>query len=384
MCKKGELQVDKLKIALVHDELTRRGGAEIVLEELIRVFPQAHVYALYAGRPVMTVDGKRYNIHTSFLQKFPLWFRRHPSRLLPLLPQAAEQFDFSSYDLVISSASAFAKGIITRVNVPSICYCHTTTRYLWDSTHEVLENKPAILRWPGRVLFHHLRLADYAAAQRVDFFIANSKFTRNRIDSYYHQSSTVIYPPIDNVFYTPDPNSPWRDPVAPSFLVVGRLTKTKNFDQAIEVCEKLHFSLTVVGVGPELKRLKKLADKYTTFAGKVSNEELRDLYRESSALLQPGIEDFGMATAEALSSGTPVIACGQGGVKEIVDHQVTGLLYNEPKEELLAETIRKFVEQRRSFSREHMQKSVLRFGRERFKQDIIKTIKNVLEQKELK
>ena len=384
MSKKGELQVNKLKIALVHDELTRRGGAEIVLEELIRIFPQSDIYALYAGRPVMTVDGRRYNIHTSFLQKFPLWFRRHPSRLLPLLPQAAEQFDFSSYDLVISSASAFAKGIITRVNVLSICYCHTTTRYLWDFTHEVLKNKPATLRWPARVLFHQLRLVDYAAAQRVDFFIANSKFTRDRIDSYYHRTSNVIYPPIDNVFYAPEPSSSWGDNSSASFLAVGRLTRMKYFDQAIEVCEKLRFPLTIVGAGPDLKRLKKMAGKYITFAGKVSNEELRDLYRESSALLQPGVEDFGMATAEALSLGTPVIAYSRGGAKEIVDHQVTGLLYNEQREEVLAETMRKFMEKRGTFSREDMQKSVLRFGRERFKQEVITVVNNVLEKKRLK
>jgi glycosyltransferase involved in cell wall biosynthesis len=379
MYKKGELKVDEIRVALVHDELTRRGGAEIVLEELIRIFPQAHVYALYAGKPVMTVDGKRYDIRTSFLQKFPLWFRRHPSRLLPLLPQAAEQFDFSSYDLVISSASSFAKGIITRVNVPSVCYCHTTTRYLWDCTHEVLKNKAAVWRSLGKILFHHLRLADYAAAQRVDSYIANSKFTKDRINSYYLQPSSVVYPPIDTVFYTPGSDTFYGP--RPSFLAVGRLSRMKYFDQAIGVCEKLRFPLTIVGVGPDLNRLKRMSGKYITFAGRVSNEELRELYRQSSALIQPGTEDFGMATAEALSSGTPVIAYGGGGVKEIVDHKITGLLYNEQKEEMLAETIRQFIKQRGMFLREEMQKSVLRFSRERFKQDILKTIKNVLEPK---
>src|SRR3989344_1139286 len=178
------MSLGDLKVALVHDELTRRGGAEIVLEELVRIFPQADLYALYAGEPKMIVDGRTYHVRTSFLQRFPLWWRRHPSRLLPLLPQAAEQFDLSTYDLVLSSASAFAKAVVTRVSVPHLCYCHTPTRYLWSDAHAALERQPAWARWPARVGMHYLRLADFAAAQRVGVYLANSGFTQARIKSY--------------------------------------------------------------------------------------------------------------------------------------------------------------------------------------------------------
>lgn len=346
-----------LKVALVHDELTRRGGAEVVLEELLRIFPQADVYALYAGEELITVDGKDFRVRTSFLQRWPKWFRRHPARLLPLLPHAAEQFDLSDYDLVISSASGFAKSIVTRVNVPHLCYCHTPTRYLWDTTHEVLARQRWLWRGPGAVLLHYLRLADFTASQRVDVFLANSQYTQRRIGSYYRRTSTVVYPPVDTDFYTPGPSS------RSYFLVVGRLTATKCYEQAVAVCEKLELPLVVIGKGDYLPRLKKLANKRTRFVGGVSPEQLRDYLRGARALLQPGREDFGMATAEALSCGTPVIALGLGGAEEVVKHNVTGILYSVAMEEALAEAMRQFLHREKKFAAAVLRQSVLRFSR---------------------
>jgi glycosyltransferase involved in cell wall biosynthesis len=357
------------RVALIHDELVRRGGAEIVFEELIRIFPQADVYALYAGTPRITIDGQTYPIHTSFLQNFPLWWRRHPSRLLPFLAQAAEQFDFAAYDVVLSSASAFAKAIVTRSNVPHICYCHTPTRYVWDSTHEVLGRSTRLGRGMGRFILHYLRLVDYAAAQRVDRFIANSEYTRQRIATYYRQGSTVIYPPIDTIFFHPDLRVK-RGTSPTSFLIVGRLTPTKYFEQAINVSEKLHFPLRVVGVGSEYSRLKRLAGKHTTFLGKISREELRQEYRQARALLQPGVEDFGMAAAEALACGTPVIALGEGGAREIVQPYTNGLLYTEQRPEALAEAIRQFLAMEERVLPEQLQQAVLRFSRSIFEKAI--------------
>ncbi|MFH1353789.1 MAG: glycosyltransferase [bacterium] len=350
-----------LKVAIVHDELTRRGGAEVVLEELLRLFPKADVYALFAGRPLITVDGKNFNVRTSFLQRWPLWFRRHPARLLALLPHAAEQFDLSGYDLVISSASGFAKSVVTRVNVPHLCYCHAPTRYLWDTTHEIMARQRWLLRGPGAILLHYLRLADFTASQRVDVFLANSQYTQRRIDSYYRRSSTVVYPPIDTVFYTPSFSAKRS-----YFLTVGRLTATKYYEQAVSVCEKLELPLVIVGKGYCLPRLKRLAGKYTRFAGDVSSEQLRDYLRGARALLQPGREDFGMATAEALSCGTPVIALGSGGAEEVVEQNVTGVLYNTSMEEALAEAMRQFLNKEKTFAAEVLQQSVLKFSRARF------------------
>lgn len=367
------------RIAIIHDELTRRGGAEIVLEELIRVFPQADIYALYAGYPFITIDGQRKPIHTSFLQSFPAWWRRHPSRLLALLAQAAEQFDFSQYDAVLSSSSGFAKAIITRVNVPHICYCHTPTRYLWDTTHEVLDQRNPLLRWPHRLILHYLRLVDFAAAQRADVFVANSTYTQARIQTYYRRSSEVIYPPIDTSFFTPSsaPKSrqaSWEHP----FLLVGRVSPTKHFEQAIRACEKLEFPLLIVGQGQHSKRWRRLAGRYTRFAGRVSATELRQWYRKAVALLQPGVEDFGMSTAEALACGTPVIAYQRGGVREIVVHGRHGLLYTEAREESLAEAIRAFLSGDFDFAPELLQQRVLRFSTPRFRQAIYNKVTNVL------
>lgn len=372
----------EMRIAIIHDELTRRGGAEAVLEELLRIFPQADVYALYAGTPKITIDGTTWKIHTSFLQSFPLWFRRHPGRLLPLLPNAAERFDFSRYDVVLSSASGFAKSIITRVNVPHICFCHTPTRYLWDSTHEVLRNQSWAVSWLSRMAFHYLRLFDFAAAQRVDVFLANSEYTRTRIAGYYRRESTVVYPPIDTAFFTPG-NNPrgakpsWDHP----FLAVGRLTRTKYFDHAIRACEKLQFPLVVVGRGREAWALKRMAGKYTRIVGKLSAEELRDYYRRATALLQPGVEDFGMAAAEALACGTPVIAYDRGGVREIVTHNLHGYLYRDQREEALAEAIRITLARGRWFEVEQLQRRALRFGRQLFRDGIYKEVEKALQSK---
>jgi glycosyltransferase involved in cell wall biosynthesis len=364
------------RVALIHDELTRRGGAEIIFEELADLFPDADLYTLYAGHPVLRVKGKLKPVHASYLQKFPVWFRRHPGRMLPFLSHAAEQFDFADYDLVISSASGFAKAIVTRAAVPHLCYCHTPTRYLWDSAHEVAAQRGRFSRWPFRLLQHYLRLLDFTAAQRVDVFIANSRYTQQRIWTYYRRRSEIVYPPIDTAFFVPSDQP--RAPDAP-FLLVGRLTPSKHFEQAIRVAEKLHLPLTVVGVGQERAGLQRLAGPYTRLISRVSRDELRQYYRTARALLQPGIEDFGMTAAEAVSCGTPVIAYGVGGVTEVVTSPAFGYLYRQPGEEGLAEALRQFLSDNRSWDSRAMQGAMERFGREQFRDAIYKLAERGLE-----
>ena len=376
------------KIAIVHDELVRRGGAEVVLEELLRIVPQAHVYALYAGEPLLEVDGTTHMIKTTFLQGAPSWCKQHPARLLPLLPLAAEQLDLSRYDLVLSSSSAFAKNIVTRAGVPHVSYCHTPTRYLWDNTLDALRQVPAWRRLPAKVLLHWLRLADYAAAQRVDYFIANSTWTKQRIAAYYRRDAEVVYPPIDTSFYTPLRSKELpafaqgfgqRGAGQAPFLCVGRLTRSKRFEQAISVCEKLELPLIIAGTGSERARLARLAGKYTRFVGRVSTAELRELYRGARALLQPGEEDFGMATAEALACGTPVIASRQGGAREIIRHGETGLLYHPARLEMLAEALRQFITSTEATLRpETIQQSVLKYSQQAFQAGITQVLSEAL------
>lgn len=357
-----------IRLAFVHDELTRRGGAEVVLEELLRIFPKADVYALYAGQqPRLVVDGRTYHIRTSFLQRWPLWFRRHPSRLLPFLAQAAEQIDLSHYDVVLSSASGLAKAIVTRAHVPHLCYCHTPTRYLWELPQDVNAPPiPRLLRWPGRALLHYLRLADFTAAQRVDHFIANSNYTAERIRKYYRRESVVVYPPIDTSYFTPRAGRQPKERSASAFLCVGRLTPSKRFDQAIAACEKMRLPLRIAGVGSDRARLKKLAGRYTTLVGRVSPAQLRELYRTSRALLQPGTEDFGMAAVEAHACGLPVVAYAEGGIREIVRPTETGWLYHTPRVEALSEAMRQFITHENDFLAEVLQQQALTFSRAQF------------------
>lgn len=369
------------KIALVHDELVRRGGAERVFEEIIRIFPQSDIYALYSSNtPRLTVDDVTYPIHTTFLQKLPLWFRKHPGRMLPLLPYAVEQLDLSNYDLVISSASGFAKGAITRSSIPHISYIHTPTRYLWDDYKTVRKGRSKITTAGLTVFQHYLRLADYSAAQRPDALLANSHYTAQRINTYYRRQSTVIYPPVDTAFFTPKQDERlWssQDP----FLLVGRLTPTKYFEQAVAVCEKLHLPLVVIGTGQHLQRLRAVAGNHTTFVGNASSEQLRTWYRRSRALIQPGTEDFGIAAVEALACGTPVIAYGSGGVREIVQHRKHGYLYNDQRSEALAEAIRQFIPIESTFTPQALQRQALKFSRIRFRTELIKTVEETLSQR---
>lgn len=357
----------------MHDELTRRGGAEILLEEIIRIFPQADVYALYAGKPRIKVGETVYQVKTSYLQNLPGWFRRHPSRVLPFLASAAESFDLSRYDLVLSSSSGLSKGVVTRVDVPHVCYCHTPTRYLWDNTHEALNRARYGSKWLLRLILHFLRMSDFSAAQRVDLFIANSEYTQNRISRYYRQRSQVVYPPIDTVFWHPGAGVK-----EDFFLLAGRLTPAKYFDRAVRVCTKLDLPLVIVGEGSQKRKLMQMAGRKVSFMSHLSREELRQVYRSCRALLQPGVEDFGMAAAEALGCGTPVIALSEGGVLEMVDDGRSGVLYEGNHEEALAEAIRRFISIENELSREAMQRTVFKFSKQRFKEGILRHVQEVM------
>jgi len=292
---------------------------------------------------------------------------------LPLLPQAAEQFDLSGYDLVISSASGFAKGVVTRSSVPHLCYCHTPTRYLWDASLAVLAHRSRS-RLLLRLLFHYLRMVDFTAAQRPDVYITNSLYTKSKIQTYYRRTSNVVYPPIDTTFFTPSRSTGKRT----YFLCVGRLSREKRFDHAIAVAEKLGFNLIIAGTGQDEKRLKRLAGRHTTFVGKVSQEQLRDLYRGARALIQPGVEDFGMAAVEALACGTPVVALGEGGILEIIRPGVQGIVYDDPLPESLAEAIRQFLRIERAFHPSNLQKCAMRFTVEKFREGISREVEHLL------
>jgi len=334
-----------MKIALVHDFLTQYGGAERVLDNLCEIFPEAPIYTLIYNPETMASHYGKKKIITSFLQKKP-WATKKSRWYLPWMPAAIESFDFSKYDLVISDASAFAKGIITLPKTLHICYCHTPTRYLWNETTSYL--KKAHIPWPINsmmpLVINYLRVWDYAASQRADYMIANSKYVKERIAKYYRRDASVINPSVDTKQFSP---SNKKDDY---YLMTGRLVSYKRYDIVVEAFNKMPDkklfiagSNVVAGSGVIDDSLEKLAtSKNIHFLGQVSDEKLKKLYAEAKAYIFPAEEDFGITPLEAMASGTPVVAFGKGGATETVIDKKTGLFFAEQTPESVCDAIKKF------------------------------------------
>lgn len=335
-------RLDDLKVAIVADWLTDRGGAERVILALAEIFPQADIFtSVYKAQAFPEFAGRR--VFSTYLQRWPFRFRH---QLFPMLrPKAFESLNLDDYDLVISSASAEAKGIITQPETVHICYCHTPTRYYWSHYHRYLKAKQFGILDPLIKLFvpsmlHKLREWDRVAADRVDFFIANSRHTQKRIAKYYHMPSAVIHPPVD--FYRFNPAS---TPKAEDFyLVVGRQIPYKRTDLVIEAFCRLGGRLKVVGEGPELLRLKKIArgHKNIEFLGRIPDTEAASLFMRCKALIFPQEEDFGIVPLEAMAAGKPVIAFGAGGALETVVNGKTGVLFGQQTADSLLRAIDRF------------------------------------------
>ncbi len=312
-----------MRVALVHDYLSQDGGAERVLSVLQDMFPQAPTFVWFYNPENFdgAFDGK--DIRTSFIQKLPFG-KTHYQWYLPLLPMATEHHDLSDYDVVISSVSSFAKGIITKPHTLHICYCHTPTRYLWTDTHEYVSN----LRYNRFIkkliippLIGKLRLWDQLSTQRVDYFIANSKTVQNRIWKYYRRESGVITPPVDTSVYKISPD------IEDYFITGGRMVPYKRFDLVIKVFNRLKKPLKIFGGGPELHSLIKQAGPTIEFLGKVSEEKKAELLSKAQAFIHPQVEDFGITPIESMASGRPVIAYGEGGATETIIDGQTGILF---------------------------------------------------------
>lgn len=317
------------RTALVHDWLTGMRGGEKVLEEIATLFPGAPIHTLFHFPGSVSDRIEAHPIATSFLDGKP-GVERHYRWYLPFFPAAVEDFDLGSYDLVISTSHCVAKGALPAPGALHLCYCHSPMRYAWDQEHAYFPRRRG---WAARLrglTLTWLRQWDVASAPRVDLFVANSRFVASRIERYYGRDAAVLPPPVDTVFFTPteraegDPAPPGDAPYA---LVVSALAPYKRVELAIEACRRRGLSLVVVGSGPEADRLRRLGGADVRFAGRVGGEELRRLYREAACFLQPGVEDFGIASVEALACGTPVVALAEGGVLDIVEDGRHGVLY---------------------------------------------------------
>ena len=356
-----------MRVAIVHDWLNGMRGGEKVLEALLAIFPNATIYTLFLERGKVSPLIESHRIVTSWLNRVPGVFQNYRN-LLPLFPAAIESFDLTGSDLVISSSHAVAKGVRTG-NVTHICYCHTPMRYVWDGEDDYAVSP--LKRLAMRVLRPRMQRWDCETSKRVSYFIANSRFVRERIRTYYGRDAEVIHPPIDTQFYTASTASPRED----FYVAAGALVPYKRFDLAVEAFNKLGRKLVIAGAGPELKRLRNMARSNIDIRGWVTNEELRRLFRSAKGLVFAAREDFGMVAVEAQACGCPVIAFGAGGSSDIVQDGMNGILFAEQHADDIVRTVRRFesmawpVEQVRcqveTFSSEAFQTKIRKFIAER-------------------
>jgi len=343
-----------------------------VLEALAEMFPQADFFTLLLDRKALPQALQSRRITASFLQKLP-GATRHYRKLLPLFPLALEQFRLDDYDLVISSESGPAKGIVTRPHTCHICYCHTPMRYVWDMYHDYRSAAPGGRL--GRAFYtltaHYLRTWDHAAAARVDHFAASSLNGAARIRKYYRREAAVIYPPVDLASFS------LAKEQGDFYLVVSPLVSYKRVDLAIAACNALKRRLIVIGKGEELPRLAKMAGPTISLLGFQPDEVVRDHYRRCRAFLFPGEEDIGLAPIEAQASGRPVIAYGRGGALETVrgffadasfdPQRSTGVFFRERSVESLVDAIKVFENVESQFSPALIRRHVEQFDLPRFK-----------------
>src|ERR1700730_9532939 len=344
-----------MRTAIVHYWLLNMRGGEKVLEALCELLPKADIFTLFYDPDRVSPLIRARRVRASFLQPF----RAHYRSLLPLMPMALESFDLRGYDLVVSSESGPAKGVIVPSTTRHVCYCHTPMRYLWD-LYPAYRNEWTRSRWKRALmapLSNYLRLWDYASSARVDDFIANSENVRRRIWKTYRRESIVLYPPAAvEQFY-------WK-PSEDYYLMVSELVAYKRVDSAVRVFSLNGRKLRVVGDGPEYKALKRMATKNIEFCGRASDHELCELYARCRAFLMPGEEDFGMTAVEALASGKPVIALGKGGALETVplSAPVGAILYDDATDDALAKAVDNWDEIEREIDPRSLQTYAARFS----------------------
>lgn len=351
-----------MKIAIVHDYLNQFGGAERVVSALNELYPEAPILTSIYNEGALPDNFRRMDIRTSFMQNIPFVFRGF-KLFFPFYPLAFENLDSSEFDLLLSSSSAYAKGVKKRADQLHICYCHTPARFLWRLEDYV--KREAIPDWAKAFLpylLEPIKAWDLRNSKKVDFFIANSKTVAERIRRIYNRESVIINPPVDAEIFKLSVID--RD----YYLVVSRLNSYKRIDLAVEAFSRLELPLKIIGDGPDRQRLQRLAGPNIEFLGRLPDAEVARHLAEGRGLVFPGEEDFGIAPLEAMACGRPVIAYKAGGALETVIDGETGIFFEAQTTESLVQAIKRFRFE--VFDKQKLRDHALKFDKFEFKRKI--------------
>ena len=365
-----------MKVALVHEWLVNIGGSEKVLEAIYEIYT-APIFTLVADKKILKGSSlEKAEIFTSFIQKFPKATKKYRNYLV-FFPLAIEQFDLTNYDVIISSNTCVAKGVLTKADQLHICYCHTPARYAWDLYHEYLKStglNRGLKGFIAKLIFHYIRLWDYSTSNRVDYFIANSKYVAKRIKKIYQRDATVIYPPVDvNKFEVCTKKENF-------YLTVSRMVPYKKIDLIVEAFSEMpDKKLVVIGDGPDFKKIKSKTSKNVELLGYQPFEVLKNYMQKAKAFIFAAEEDFGIVPVEAQACGTPVIAYGKGGVLETVIENKTGIFFKEQSVEALIQAIKEFEKKENIFDPYEIRKNAEKFKKERFKKEFKNFVNDKIE-----
>lgn len=361
-----------MRVAIVHYWLVNMRGGERVIEALCELYPDADIFTHVYAPDRISDTIRRHRVQTTMISKLP-YARRYYQSYLPFMPFALEQLDLRAYDLVISSESGPAKGVLTRPDALHVCYCHSPMRYAWSMYQEYRQGLSGPRRWAMAALLHKIRQWDVTTAARVDHFVANSHNVAQRIRKYYRRDAMVIQPPVDLDLFHVSVSVLAED----FYLCIGQLIPYKQVHLVVRAFNQLGKRLVVVGEGKERDRLAKLAGPTITFLDRVDDACLRDYYARCRALVFAAEEDFGIVPLEAMAAGKPVIAFGKGGALETVVPGCTGLLFSEQTPESLAAAVLLFEEIEGQFEPETIMAHAATFSKARFKQKFLNFIADV-------
>jgi glycosyltransferase involved in cell wall biosynthesis len=365
-----------MKVAIIHYWLVGMRGGEKVIEALCEIYPQADIFT-HVYVPEMVSDRiRQHRIIPTFINSLPRASKRYKT-YLPLMPLALEQLDLRGYDLIISSESGPAKGIIAPPDAVHVCYCHTPMRYIWNMYHDYRNSAGRVAQLMMPPLTHYLRMWDVTSAARVDSFVANSATVARRIHRYYGADSTVIHPPVDtNAFSIAAPSE-----LDDYYLMAGELVSYKRPDHAVRAFNEMKLKLVVIGGGEMLDEIRRLAGPTITVLGPQPFDVLKQHYARCRALIFPGEEDFGMVPVEAMASGRPVVAFGKGGATETVVEGLSGVFFNEQTVEALSSAVKRLTEL--DINPTRISEHANQFGRAQFFDKMSVHIDGLLAQKKL-